>query len=322
MQTELTDVFALARESYSIFQAWRDLRLTGEPKASCRSPFRDERTASFSIHEDGRKWKDHGTGDGGDVADFVAAALGGNLTDAREWLQERLGIDRPPPEPPRPATGNPQSVQYPAPLIELPTPSLYTFASRRGYSQAGAWTMQKAGFLRFARVPWQGADVRCFVVREPNDRAAEIRRLDNGLFGERKAFPLRGVCKAWPIGTAAVMDSDPGQGVLIIEGATDFLTGIDLYSRFRKAGGSESWLMLGILGAMVRNLAPELLAILHCRRVRLVPDADEAGRTMGEHFRRMLPHSELIELPAGCDLTDMAKAGIDPCEIFNRGAQP
>lgn len=41
----------------------------------CRSPFRNDRKPSFSISEDGKLWKDHGTGAGGDVVSFVMRGL-------------------------------------------------------------------------------------------------------------------------------------------------------------------------------------------------------------------------------------------------------
>ena len=39
-----------------------------------RSPFREDKKPSFSIYADGKKWKDHGTGEQGDAADFLAKA--------------------------------------------------------------------------------------------------------------------------------------------------------------------------------------------------------------------------------------------------------
>ncbi len=68
-----------AKERLSIPALWAMLNLPGKPERSCRSPFREDRSPSFSIYADGRKWKDHGTGLGGD-ADFRAAA--GNLSKA------------------------------------------------------------------------------------------------------------------------------------------------------------------------------------------------------------------------------------------------
>ena len=87
------DVFALAKERYTIFELWKIFGLDGSPGTSCKSPFREDKNPSFSVFEDGRKWRDHATGEGGDVVEFVKSALGGEHSDAREWLSERLCVE-------------------------------------------------------------------------------------------------------------------------------------------------------------------------------------------------------------------------------------
>jgi hypothetical protein len=55
---------------------WRRLGLPGTVKDSCcvRSPLRDDdKSPSFSIYAGGTRWKDHGTGEGGDSFDFYQA---------------------------------------------------------------------------------------------------------------------------------------------------------------------------------------------------------------------------------------------------------
>jgi len=64
-----------AKERLSIPEAWRLLGLAGQPKIGMNhSPFREDKNPSLSIFGDGRRWKDHGSGDGGSVVDFVATA--------------------------------------------------------------------------------------------------------------------------------------------------------------------------------------------------------------------------------------------------------
>jgi hypothetical protein len=53
---------------------------------SCRSPFREDRRPSFSVFEDGRKWKDFGTGAQGDAVDFLALARNMSRSDAAKAL--------------------------------------------------------------------------------------------------------------------------------------------------------------------------------------------------------------------------------------------
>lgn len=81
--------FADLKEVYRIHDAWNDLGLPGEPMESCRSPFRDDLTPSFSVFDGGRKWKDHGTEEHGDVFDFVKMAKGFGDHDALLWIKEQ-----------------------------------------------------------------------------------------------------------------------------------------------------------------------------------------------------------------------------------------
>ena len=63
------------KENLRIPEVWHRLGLPGEPSLSCRAPFRPDKSPSFSVYDDGRRWKDHGTGEGGDVIDFIANAF-------------------------------------------------------------------------------------------------------------------------------------------------------------------------------------------------------------------------------------------------------
>lgn len=76
---------------YTVADAWRDEGCQGEPGRSCRSPFREDRHKSFSVFEEGRRWKDHASGDGGDVLDFIAKARGCSAADALAIARERVG---------------------------------------------------------------------------------------------------------------------------------------------------------------------------------------------------------------------------------------
>ncbi|MDB4422894.1 bifunctional DNA primase/polymerase [bacterium] len=79
--------FDYLKEVYRIHDAWEDLGLPGEPSESCRSPFRDDLNPSFSVFDAGRKWKDYGTDEHGDVFDFVQKATGFNVFGSLLWIQ-------------------------------------------------------------------------------------------------------------------------------------------------------------------------------------------------------------------------------------------
>ena len=81
--------FDYLKEVYLIHDAWEDLGLPGEPSESCRSPFRDDLNPSFSVFDAGRKWKDYGTEEHGDVFDFVQKATGFDTFDILLWIKEQ-----------------------------------------------------------------------------------------------------------------------------------------------------------------------------------------------------------------------------------------
>jgi hypothetical protein len=294
------DVFAAARERFTIPEIWETLGLPGEPKPACRSPFRDERTASFSIFDSGRAWKDHGTGDGGDVVSFLCHARNCDHTDARQWFMERLSITPPPPPTKAPP---PKKIQWPGQLVTGDHRRWDLFSRKRGICYGATFTAVEIGFLRFLRVD----GLACFSVTDDTGRAAEIRRWDGQpFFNKSKAYPLRGVDKSWPLGLA---ENPKAPSVILCEGATDFLAALHLYHLYRKSGGKSRWAIAAMLGASCRNLHPQAVELLRGRHVRLVPDADAAGAAMAAHWKSYLPAHcsctvDTVFLPDKTDLTD------------------
>jgi hypothetical protein len=310
------------RETYTIPQAWQALGLPGEPKehGDMRSPFRDERKPSFSIHSNGTAWKDHGTGEGGDVIEFIRMALDTDHAGVREWGKERIGLSPSTWAPPRrKATQRPPEppkvIEWPGELVEGSQATWSSFAQARGLSPEGISLAVSASVLRFLRVD----ERKCFCITDETRRAAEIRDIRGALFGDRKAFPLRGVDKRWLPGLALLSRASAESGVLITEGATDLLSAYDLYRQFRKGGGKRSWVPCAMLGANCKTLSPEAEGLIRGRRVRLVPDGDEAGDAMANHWRSALLALgctvDVVKLPRGSDLSDMRQK-LNPEDLF------
>src|SRR5438128_2256347 len=67
---------AEAKERLRIPDLWQRLDLPGQPKASCKSPFREDRRASFSVSRDGLLFNDFTTGEAGDAIVFLQLATG------------------------------------------------------------------------------------------------------------------------------------------------------------------------------------------------------------------------------------------------------
>ena len=291
-----------------------------KPNGTQRSPFREERHSSFSIFDNGRRGKDHGTGECVDGVALVMAVLGCDAAEARRWALERQGIDHLDgllaPQRPIKATEPPKTIRWPGELREGSTATWAAFAERRGLSYRSVQVMVGAGILRFLMA--NGA--KCFAITDRTNRAAEIRRIDGRLFGEMKAFPLPGVDKRWLPGLATIAQASPEAGILVTEGATDLLTAIHLYTKYRMAGGGRSWVCAALLGAACKTLAPEAIPFVRGRRVRMVPDGDDKGDEMAKHWRDLLLGLgctvDVVKLPRGKDLSDM-KGELQPGELFH-----
>lgn len=72
----LTLAVAAVKDRLRIPEIWHRLGLPGEPSKSCKSPLRPDKSASFSVSEDGLLWNDFAVGTGGDAVDFLARAAG------------------------------------------------------------------------------------------------------------------------------------------------------------------------------------------------------------------------------------------------------
>jgi hypothetical protein len=106
-----------AKERLTVIELGRQLFPDWKPAKSCRSPFREDRNASFSVFGDGRRWKDFASGEGGDAIDFLALARGIDTRTATKEFLSMAGADSPRPvtaQPLAPAKSRPASVARPA----------------------------------------------------------------------------------------------------------------------------------------------------------------------------------------------------------------
>lgn len=315
----IANLFQQARESLTIPDAWHMLGLEGEPRASCKSPFREDRNASFTIYDEGRKWKDHGEQIGGDVIDFIRYAIKGTWADVRSWLQERIGTIRAP----RAATKlppKPKRICYPAPLREGTGADFEALAKSRGCDLLTIRFMSLFGMIRYAQIDGHA----CYVVTDEAGKCAEIRRIDGTLWPSEgkptKAYRLPGVDKSHLVGTA-ILKQLPAEHILLVEGATDYISAWDLVIRYTKdkANRERAWVPVALLGAGCKAISPECEAVLKGRHVRIVPDGDKAGEMMRDHWGALLTRAgctvDVVVMPEGKDLTDM-KNEIQPQELF------
>ena len=325
--TASPDLFAQARDMFRVSDLWEKFGFEGKPSSSCKSPFREDRSPSFSIFDDGKAWLDHATGEGGDVVEFLRHTLGTDHRGVREWLAVYLSHGSAPlqpsarPKTPKATTAptvTSKQIDWPAEIREGTADDLREFCDVRGICYPAAWAMTQAGILRFCEIK----NSLCYVVTDADHRAAEIRNLGGDLFHERKAYPLRGVNKSWLPGVALLREAPKETSLLLTEGATDLLAAFDLYARYRRNhSGGESWLAATLLGAKCKTLHPEASDLIRGRHVRIIPDGDLAGEDMADHWTGLLRKIgctvDVVTLPPKTDLSDHFKT-ISPSVIFSR----
>ena len=288
---ELSEIKA----AYRIPAAWRDLGLPGQPGKCVPSPLRADHKPSFSVFEDGTRWKDHATGDGGDVFDFIARARGCSTAEAIHFVEDRLGIMRP-----QRRVDVAKKTGPKLPLLRAGTADeLHELADRREFTVAALQLAESRGFLKFTTL-W-GHTAWC--IGDQRHQLYEFRRLDGqkwpayGRLAERKAH-CTGSGKSWPLG---VMESMPFQKIAMVEGAPDFLSAF----HFLLIEGKEKTVApVAVLGAANHALAPEALAKFAGKTVCLYPHADEAGQKAARAWALALRDAGAARVTA-FDLSDL-----------------
>ena len=308
------------KAAYRIPAAWRDLNLPGQPGKCVPSPFREDHKPSFSVFEDGTRWKDHATGDSGDVFDFIRHARGCSMADAIRFVEDRLGIMR--------LERKPDTAKLP-PLRAGTADELRELAERRGFFIEALRLAESRGFLRFCNL-WGHA---AWCVGDSRRALFEFRRLDGqkwpayGRLPERKAHCV-GTGKAWPLG---VLESEPFPKIAMVEGAPDFLAAIHFLT---VEGKDKTVAPVAILGAANHALAPDALAKFAGKSVCLYPHADEAGQKAARLWALALRDAGAARVTAfdlsglvlldgteGKDLADVCKANADCLERERKFAE-
>ena len=274
------DALDAAKARVGIPEAWRALGLPGEPRRACRSPLRDDRHASFSISADDRLWFDHGTGEGGDVVNFIAKALDCDTAAAIRRLREIAGGDMngpagvlAPPRKPKPFTPATQ----PKPLPDLTAPTfadVQALAELRGFPSFVAFEIAAArGLLRMAILPDRGETVRAWVLTDDARLTVQARRLDGHPWQRTgaKSDTLR-LDSAHPIGLAA-LGKHPV--VALVEGEPDALAAL----HFAFLAGIAGLVAPLCLTGAAKRIPEAVTGQLQGRQVRIFRQADAAGHS-------------------------------------------
>lgn len=306
-----------AKAALTVTDAWNRLGLPGEPRKSCSSPFREDRSPSFSVYEGGHRWKDHSTGKGGDVCDFVAAALNVTLANAARWILEQTNARATARAWPKvrsitPAEPKPPQPRKPLALPPLEKGTVSDFAQLqelRGFRFfAGLQILSNRGQLGFATLKDGAERPRCWIITDDSRRNAQARRLDGKAWQSinAKAKTLPGSQAAWPIGASRIGNVNT---ILFTEGAPDLLAAAT-FAAFDLPGSFEAVAMIGA----GLNIHPEALPLFKGKDVFIFAHNDEAGLDAARRWRDQLTEAgatvtTLCSDAEGRDLNDTITAG-------------
>jgi hypothetical protein len=273
----------------------RKLGLAAHAHRSCRSPFRDDETASWGIFQRDGRWffKDHGTGESGDEVTLIARLKDWDTkidfhrildfyekTARKEDASALTAVECPQPPSSSSSSSAPPDLSRFSPGSNE---QLIRLSLLRSISVEALRMASERGFLVF------GFRLNCevFGPKDQSGRLAEVRRLDGRLFPafgsmpEHKSDTLKGSVKSWPLG---LLESTTAPSIALVEGLPDFLAAFDFLHRENKAATVAPVTMLSA------SLNIEATALVHFRnkQVRMFPHYDEAGIKAAERWTQQL----------------------------------
>jgi hypothetical protein len=275
-----------AKQRLRIPALWIHFGFPGEPKKSCRCPWRDDHKPSFSVSSDGMLWNDFGTHEGGDAIDFLARASGLSRADACRKFIELAGggYVAPAARPPAPV----QKARPSFPHFERGSAAdLRQLAKLRNIGLEGLQFASERGLLWFATL----RGLRAWIVTDGERVNAQARRMDGGLWehldGKPKAWTLLGSWAGWPIGAK---ESAPFKSIAFCEGGPDFLAahyealweGASHYSK-----RDIACTPVVMLGSSL-NMHADSLPLFEGKRIRIFCHSDEAGRAATKRWAAQL----------------------------------
>ncbi|WP_394648184.1 CHC2 zinc finger domain-containing protein [uncultured Sphingomonas sp.] len=276
---DMAKVCAEIRSSFSVSSVARSAgvklhRAGREWKGLC--PFHGEKSPSFTIYADDRRFCCFGCGAEGDVLDFVTKAYGVGLVDAIDMLDagalRELKGQLAPPAPRKDLRGVANRiVQQSSPIEGTPAE---TYLRRRGITMALPHT------LRFARLapPKQPDDngvlvangpglLPCLVaiVSDPDGELVGIQRTYLTEDGQKAATTDRKVkYSLGNVAGGAIQLGPPAANIVVTEGLEDGLS-------LAQVVGQTVWVAAGT------KMLPQMVMPPIVRAVTIGRDADEAG---------------------------------------------
>lgn len=259
---------------------WRRFGFQGEPKPSCRCPWREDRKPSFSVSPDGLLFHDFATGEGGDAVDFLQRATGLSRQAAVRKFIEMAGHGGNCPPARQPRVDLPQRRKPNLPALEIgDAADLDRLSDLRQVSIEGLRLAQRRGLLWFATLRTH----RAWVVTDAVRLNAQARRLDGKPWEhvDAKSWTLPGSWASWPIG---IREATPFACIALVEGGPDLLAAFGFMHCEDRA---DSCGAVGMMGAG-HSINADALPGFASKTVRIFAHADADGRMAAERWTRQL----------------------------------
>ena len=282
-----------------------------KPATSCKAPWREDNSASFSVYDNGQKWKDHGTDEGGDAPDFLAKALTLSPEDGLRQYMELAGAANEPK-----SLGNlvrshdgdtseKKIARSNWPAIDLATESeAQALANLRNLPLEGVRWAATDGALKMSTTGGH----RSWIIRSACGRNAQARRLDGGVFelnGQAlKAKTLAGSVASIPIG---LFFDVRWPLVVLVEGGPDVLAA---YSAIHRLGLLDRVQVCGMLGASLK-LPSSAVATFRNRKTRILQHNDKAGYEAADRWA-----SQIFNAGGKVDIWTPDHEGSDLNDVF------
>lgn len=271
---------AEAKARLNIHSLWRHFGFEGEPKPSCRSPFRADRRPSFSVNRDGSLFHDFATGEAGDAVDFFQRASGLSRKQAcRKFIELACGHFTPAPRTAH-RQGEPAAIKPIFPNFRTGTPADFNrLAELRNVSPDALVLASMRGLLSFGTLKGTAT----WIVTDFARVNAQARRMDGQLWPDigAKAWTLPGSWASWPIGTKESRDF---ANIALVEGGPDLLAAFHFILCESRETDCAVVAMLG----GTQRIHADALPIFTGKRVRIFGHGDSEGREAVQRWARQL----------------------------------
>jgi hypothetical protein len=258
-----------------------------EPKRSCKSPFREEKNASFSVSKDYKKFYDHGNDTyKGDIFDFYRFATGCDQKQALRDLKALAGItdDVVTTECKAPVRAQDDFLGPVRHMPELSWPSdevLEILAEARSIEVDALRIAAKRGLLRTAELKGHPA----WILSDCTRFTFLARRLDGQVWDHLpstpKAWLLKGSRGNWPIGCR---EAASYPAIALCEGGPDLLA---VFGHALATGVDDLVAPVGMASA-TGDIPEDALLCFAGKRVRVFTHDDDAGYSAAANWASQL----------------------------------